>query len=151
MSDSSVNWYVRKVGEEPSGPFTYGHLVDSAAKHRVDQSVVVRHETATQGEWVPALSFDEIAQAQKYYQTAIASEPFERTGPIRLSEFEAIKDGMSFDEVVSIVGQPTAMVTSHMVQGVEAKVHIWKAGILASATMTFQDGRLFSKSQVGLR
>lgn len=67
------------------------------------------------------------------------------------ANFERIHEGMTLEEVVAIVGPPTAMTSSSEFAGVKTSAHLWMAGIFANATVVFQNGGMVSKMQFGLR
>lgn len=74
---------------------------------------------------------------------------------ISIEEFNAIKAGMSYKQVVEIIGSEGELLSeSDIGMGVEyvTKIYSWdsETNYLANATFTFQGGKLVSKSQIGL-
>jgi hypothetical protein len=65
-------------------------------------------------------------------------------------KFQAIQPGMTFAQVVALVGKPEKEVVSTLHEGVTTKVYQWKGGVFAHATLTFQNDVLATKAQVGV-
>jgi len=73
------------------------------------------------------------------------------TAIITIEEYNQIKDGMSVDEVVEIVGGDGTIQSSSEMVGIKTEIYIWygdKPG--SDALITFSDGKVFSKAQVNL-
>lgn len=66
------------------------------------------------------------------------------------TNFARIREGMTFDEVVAIVGEPSQLLSSSQIGESKAVVYQWKAGFFANAIAMFQDGKMISKAQTGL-
>lgn len=87
-----------------------------------------------------------------------ASSPSATVKPdttISMSEFERIETGMTYDEVVEIVGTDGELSTSVDMFGSELKteMYVWRGNgsIGSNANVTFQGGTVVAKSQVGLK
>ena len=97
-----------------------------------------------------------------------ASEPVEQVeskpAPVKVkknnpgiskAEFEAIKDGMSYDEVVKIVGGPGELLAESGKPGEELHTvsYMFKGekGIGANANVMFQGDKMNMKAQAGLK
>lgn len=76
------------------------------------------------------------------------------TGKITKAEFEAIESGMTYDEVVEIIGGPGEVMSESGNEGEAAHtvMYSWDGvGQLgANANATFQGGELINKAQFGL-
>lgn len=75
---------------------------------------------------------------------------------ISLSEFNKIKTGMTYEEVCDIVGGEGSLSSSvDMGIGSEYKteIYMWtgNGSIGANANVTFQNGKVISKAQIGLK
>lgn len=75
---------------------------------------------------------------------------------ISLAEFNAITTGMTYDEVVSIIGGPgeiLSQVDLGLGIGAATVMYSWpgEGGVGANATVMFQGGQVVSKSQAGLQ
>ncbi|MBS6860352.1 MAG: DUF3862 domain-containing protein [Clostridiales bacterium] len=72
-----------------------------------------------------------------------------------MSEFKRIETGMTYDEVVEIVGTDGELSTSVDMFGSELKteMYVWRGNgsIGSNANVTFQGGTVIAKSQVGLK
>jgi hypothetical protein len=66
-----------------------------------------------------------------------------------LDRYDQCKSGMTFEEVITIVGRPSSEMASSSVGGIDTVIYEWRAGILANANMTFQNNRLVSKAKIG--
>lgn len=87
-----------------------------------------------------------------------ASSPSTTAKPdttISMSEFKRIETGMTYDEVVEIVGTDGELSTSVDMFGSELKteMYVWRGNgsIGSNANVTFQGGTVIAKSQVGLK
>lgn len=61
-----------------------------------------------------------------------------------------VHEGMTYGEVVEIVGPPDSEMASSNIGDIQTVVYSWKGGWAANANMTFQNGKLVSKAQFGL-
>lgn len=89
-------------------------------------------------------------------QENVTKAPPKNTKYITLAEFEAIKSGMTYEEVVEIVGgEGTLNSEADLGVGEEYRTQIysWEGeGVFSSgnATVSFQGGKVVAKSQFGL-
>lgn len=74
------------------------------------------------------------------------------TSGVTRENFERIRTGMSYDEVVGILGEPGDELSRTELAGTTTVMYQWKAGGLSVGNMNamFQNGRLVSKAQFGL-
>lgn len=70
---------------------------------------------------------------------------------VTLANFNRLEDGMSYAEVVKILGGPGEPMSRSTVGGTVTEMYGWKAGGGANMNAMFQDGKLIQKSQFGLR
>jgi hypothetical protein len=66
--------------------------------------------------------------------------------------FDQIQTGMSYDQVVALVGQPGTLQAETNIAGYDDKVYMWRGvgGLGANANVTFQNSQVVSKAQFGL-
>ena len=70
---------------------------------------------------------------------------------ITLDEFNAIETGMTYEEVVAIVGSEGTVMSEASVGDVTTTMYYWYADNgIANANVTISDGKVFAKAQVGL-
>ena len=74
------------------------------------------------------------------------------TGP-SLAQFQQVQMGMTYDQVVAVLGSPGELEGESSVAGYHtASYHWWGRGdVGANLIIMFQNGRVVSKTQVGLR
>lgn len=78
-----------------------------------------------------------------------ATEP--PTSGVTLANFDRIREGMSYEEVVSILGSSGELISSSDLVGTKTEMYQWQGTSLgANMNAMFQDGRLISKAQFGL-
>lgn len=79
--------------------------------------------------------------------------PKKNSPKISKAEFESLKTGMTYNEVVSIIGSEGEMSSQVDVAGYDTKLYIWEGegSIGANANVTFQNNKLVSKAQIGLK
>ena len=66
------------------------------------------------------------------------------------ANFDRCQTGMTYAEVTAIVGDPYDVVSDVQIAGSHTVMVVWKAEGFSNANMTFQDGRLIAKAQLGL-
>ena len=72
---------------------------------------------------------------------------------ITLAEFNKIETGMTYEEVTEIVGSSGTITSKSSVAGHETVIVTWytNPNIGTNANVTFQDGKVIAKAQVGLQ
>ena len=100
----------------------------------------------------PADSADEAASVSGGTSAEPAKTEVSETKNDRIDaeKFDAIKQGMSYDEVVSLIGSEGELLSSSSVAGIETSSYEWESDGWGIATIMFQDGVVVNKSQVGV-
>jgi hypothetical protein len=80
--------------------------------------------------------------------TGTKEEPADR---VTLAKFHAVANDMTYDQVVAVVGSEGEQVTQPGKGKVATVIVTWKNRSGSSMTVTFQNARVVSKSQLGLR
>jgi hypothetical protein len=70
---------------------------------------------------------------------------------VTYEKYESLKTGMSYDDVVKIMGGEGQEVSMIGEGQFKMRTVIWDAGFLSNVTVVFTGGRLSSKSQIGLK
>lgn len=71
---------------------------------------------------------------------------------ITLDQFNAIETGMTYDEVVSVLGGEGSLLSESDIAGSNAQIYMWSGTSLgANANVTFSDGKVIAKAQSGLK
>jgi hypothetical protein len=80
-------------------------------------------------------------------------EPAANSPRISLSEFNNISEGMTYEQAVKIIGSNGELMSESSVGGISTKMYTWKGegSLGANANAMFQNGKLITKAQVGLR
>lgn len=76
-----------------------------------------------------------------------------KDGVLTKEKFEQIKDGMTYEEVVAIVGAEGTVISETGEPGTDFHTVMYEFetdGFLSSSTMMFQGGKLINKAQIGL-
>ena len=68
---------------------------------------------------------------------------------ITLDKFNQIQTGMTYEEVVAIIGEEGTVSSESSYGDYSSKIYSWSNGI-ANATISFTNGKVSAKSQVGL-
>ena len=82
------------------------------------------------------------------------AEPQKYNPPkISLSEFNQLQDGISYEEAVEIIGSSGSLMSESSLGGISTKMYTWEGegDIGANANAMFQNGKLISKAQYGLK
>lgn len=70
---------------------------------------------------------------------------------VTLEQYNQIKDGMTYDEVVEIFGGKESTSSESEVAGIKSEIKTWNGnGTFSVATIGFTNGEVSSKSQTGL-
>lgn len=80
-----------------------------------------------------------------------AEKPVVAEADITMAKYNQIKTGMSYRQVVGILGKEGTEVTSNKVMGITTVMYQWDAGFMANMNATFQNDKLMSKAQLGLK
>lgn len=72
------------------------------------------------------------------------------TGAVTMANFNKLKTGMSYRQVVAILGSEGEVLSENEIAGTRTVMYQWKAGYLANMNAMFQNDKLISKTQLGL-
>jgi len=73
-------------------------------------------------------------------------------GPaLTMDGYNRVKNGMTFDQVVAIVGKPSQELSRNEMAGTETVMYQWDGSIGANMNAMFQNGKPVQKAQFGLR
>lgn len=71
---------------------------------------------------------------------------------VTMQQFQSIKTGMTYQQVVGILGEPTEQLSQTELAGVRSSMFSWQGvGFGANMNATFTNGRLVAKAQFGLQ
>ncbi len=85
------------------------------------------------------------------YKNTIPSEE-NRENKITLEKFNQIENGMTYEEVVSIIGEEGTLSTESSYGNQTMRIYSWYASDgISNATITFMNGNVKGKSQIGLK
>ena len=73
----------------------------------------------------------------------------ESTTKITLDKFNQIQTGMTYEQVVAIIGEEGTLSSESAYGDYSSKIYSWSNGI-ANATISFSNGKVSAKSQFGL-
>ena len=73
------------------------------------------------------------------------------TAKATMDKYNQVETGMTYDEVVAIMGGDGKLSSDTKIAGVSSKLYMWDGENIASnCSITFSDGKVSSKSQFGL-
>ena len=73
------------------------------------------------------------------------------TAKATMDKYNQVETGMTYDEVVAIMGGDGELSSDTKIAGVSSKLYMWDGENIASnCSITFSDGKVSSKSQFGL-
>lgn len=82
---------------------------------------------------------------------AATDKPAEPAG-VTLAQFEQVANGQTYEEVVAILGFEGTVSSESEIAGIKTAMYTWKGdGFGANMNAMFQDGKLISKAQFGLK
>lgn len=83
---------------------------------------------------------------------ASANTDAKTTAGVNLANFNLIKTGMKYEDVVKILGKEGEVLSETEMAGYKTVVYKWDgSGLGANLNAIFQNGKLISKSQYGLK
>lgn len=82
---------------------------------------------------------------------SVTEAPVKPSG-VTMEQFNSISEGMTYDEVVKALGSEGEVQSSNEIGGIKTVMYMWKGTSLGSnMNATFQDGKMMSKAQFGLK
>lgn len=82
---------------------------------------------------------------------AAAAEQTEEASGVTMAKFQQLETGMSYEEVVAILGEPGTEMSRSEIMGTVTVMYSWDGKAFASnMNAMFQDNELMSKAQFGL-
>lgn len=90
---------------------------------------------------------------QKQSSVPVKEEAPQNKEGINKEEFGKIQNGMSYEEVVAIVGNDGELQSESEVGGYKTQMYMWSGekGIGSNANVTIQNGKVQAKAQFGLK
>jgi len=77
--------------------------------------------------------------------------PVKETG-VTMEKFTTIKAGMTYEEVVAVLGKEGEEMSSNELAGIKTVMYKWDgANVMSNMNATFQNGKMVSKAQFGLK
>lgn len=70
---------------------------------------------------------------------------------VTMANFSRIKTGMTYPQVVKLLGKEGQEMSSNEIAGHTTVMYMWQSSGLGNMNAMFQDGKLISKSQFGLK
>ena len=82
-----------------------------------------------------------------------AESEFRPGRDVTLAQYQQLREGMTYEEVVRIMGPPREEMASSNVAGMRTTTYVWTGSGPRGANMNvvFENGRLFMKAQFGLQ
>lgn len=75
----------------------------------------------------------------------------ESSCPASLAAFKALKAGMSYEQAVSIIGCEGSEMSRSEMAGYVTIMYGWSGGFMANMNAMFQNNKLVTKAQLGLK
>lgn len=88
--------------------------------------------------------------AEKAAVSTPTPEPVKKSG-VTMENFNKIKTGMRYADVVEILGQEGEVISESEVAGINTIMYQWSGGMLSNMNAMFQNGKLVNKAQFGLK
>ncbi len=101
----------------------------------------------------PAATGEKPAAAKGKEKPVAEEKPTEPQASVSLESFGKIKTGMKYDEVVKILGKEGEVLSETEMSGLRTVMYKWDGdeGWGSNMNAMFQNGKLISKSQFGLK
>lgn len=81
------------------------------------------------------------------------TEATQKHEKLNLEKFNKIETGMTYEQVVTIIGEEGTVLSESEISNIKTIIYSWygKGSIGANANITFQNGKVISKAQFGLK
>ena len=81
------------------------------------------------------------------------TEATQKHEKLNLEKFNKIETGMTYEQVVAIIGEEGTALSESEISNIKTIIYSWygKGSIGANANITFQNGKVISKAQFGLK
>ncbi len=81
------------------------------------------------------------------------TEATQKHEKLNLEKFNKIETGMTYEQVVAIIGEEGTVLSESEISNIKTIIYSWygKGSIGANANITFQNGKVISKAQFGLK
>lgn len=90
--------------------------------------------------------------SQPAVQEPTAKPTEKKVSGVTMEQFKSITEGMSYEEVVKILGSEGETLSSSELAGYKTVMYQWKgASIMSNMNATFQNDKMVSKAQFGLK
>jgi len=142
----------KKVAWIVSGALVVLSIVLNVAMRNTTNTSIDSQTTVEQ----PAETTSTAKDQKSLEQPVVTEQPVKKEPAnkptITLAEYNAIKTGMTIDEVTKIVGSGGESLSEAEVAGVKTEIRMWdgEGGLGSNANVTFQNGKVFAKAQLGL-
>lgn len=83
--------------------------------------------------------------------TAVSEAAGVESSQVTMANFSNIATGMSYKQVSTILGESGTELSRNDIAGFETVMYQWQSSGLGNMNAMFQNGRLISKAQFGLR
>lgn len=86
-------------------------------------------------------------------QMSTGAEAIQKQERLNLEKFNKIETGMTYEQVVTIIGEEGTVLSESEISNIKTIIYSWygKGSIGANANVTFQNGKVISKAQFGLK
>lgn len=73
--------------------------------------------------------------------------------PVTLSEYQQVQDGMTYEQVVAIIGDNGHMLSEMVLPGldIDSRQYIWENADFSEAQISFDHGKVAGRSQHNLK
>ncbi len=90
------------------------------------------------------------SQTEKETQKTAEANKTDNENKVTMENFKKLKNGMSYKQVVEILGKEGELLSENEVAGTKTEMYQWKAGMMSNMNAMFQNDKLMSKAQFGL-
>ena len=154
LFDSDVDALIRGLETASPGLTQFGEAVDSAP---ADAMPTLSERQRALSESTKSPSVTPTTAPAPTTPPAPTAPPVNRTQSsnspgVSLANFNRLQTGMTYQEVVSILGSRGELISSSELAGTKTEMYQWEGTSLgANMNAMFQDGKLISKAQFGLK
>jgi len=100
--------------------------------------------------WIPVAMLTVLIVVSVFNGIETADERFGYTHKIEYSDYKQIRNGMSYREVVSIIGTEGDEISSSSLYNIETTLYLWRSTNGGKIIVTFQNDKVVLKSETGL-
>lgn len=146
---SNVYQQLLDIAEGDYVKFKFVFVTD--ADRGILEKSITEEGSVTEPEFIVKFISIELSKAPQQ-KTESSSSQYLPSGPVTLAQYNRVETGMSYDQVIKILGKPSQEMSRSEFMGTVSAMYMWEgSGFAANMQILFTDWKVVSKAQFGLK